>query len=218
VSLAPPETVRKLQETLHAKAKGAPGYRFYLLYDKVDRRDVLGFAYDRCRSHGGAPGIDGQTCADIEAYGVEKWLDELAEDLRRKTYPPQPVRRVYIPKPDGNQRPLGIGTIRDRVAQMATVLVLEPIFEADLEPEQHAYRAEHSVLEGAIAPMPRITRLFWAFSSPILPESASRGVPAIVSTTDTPAPRRRSNGSPEGPRSADLPPHSMPSPIASDVA
>ena len=89
-------------------------------------------------------GIDGQTFADIEAYGAEKWLDELAEDLRSKTYQPQPVRRVYIPKPDGKQRPLGIGTIRDRVVQMATVLVLEPIFEADLEPEQHAYRAEHS--------------------------------------------------------------------------
>jgi len=147
VSLAPPEKVRKLQETLHAKAKGSPGYRFYLLYDKVYRRDVLGLAFDRCRSNGGAPGIDGQTFADIEAYGVEKWLDELADDLRRKTYQPQPVRRVYIPKSDGKQRPLGIGTIRDRVAQMATVLVLEPIFEADLEPEQHAYRAEHGALD-----------------------------------------------------------------------
>ena len=85
MSLAPPETVRKLQETLHAKAKGAPGYRFYALYDKVYRRDVLEFALDRCRSNGGAPGIDGQTFADIEAYGVEKWLDELADDLRKKT-------------------------------------------------------------------------------------------------------------------------------------
>ncbi len=147
MSLAPPEQVRKLQATLHAKAKGSPGYRFYLLYDKVYRRDVLAFAFDRCRSNGGAPGIDGQTFTDVEAYGVERWLDELAEDLRKKTYQPQPVRRVYIPKSDGKQRPLGIGTIRDRVAQMATVLVLEPIFEADLEPEQHAYRAEHSALD-----------------------------------------------------------------------
>lgn len=147
MSLAPPAKVRKLQETLHAKAKGAPGYRFYLLYDKVYRRDILAFAFDRCRSNGGAPGIDGQTFAEIEAYGVDRWLDELAEDLRRKTYHPRPVRRVYIPKPDGTQRPLGIGTIRDRVAQMAVVLVLEPIFEADLPPEQHAYRAGHGALD-----------------------------------------------------------------------
>ena len=147
MSLAPPEKVRKLQETLHAKAKGSPGYRFYLLYDKVYRRDVLDFAFARCRANGGAPGIDGQTFADIEAYGVDRWLDELADDLRKKAYHPRPVRRVYIPKSDGKQRPLGIGTIRDRVAQMATVLVLGPIFEADLEPEQHAYRAEHSALD-----------------------------------------------------------------------
>jgi RNA-directed DNA polymerase len=147
VSLAPPETVRKLQETLHAKAKGSPGYRFYLLYDKVYRRDILAFAYARCRSNDGAPGIDGQTFADIEAYGVDRWLDERAAELRTKAYQPQPVRRVHIPKPDGQQRPLGIGTIRDRVVQMAVVLVLEPIFEADLQPEQHAYRAEHNALD-----------------------------------------------------------------------
>jgi RNA-directed DNA polymerase len=147
VSLAPPETVRKLQATLHTKAKGSPGYRFYLLYDKVYRRDILAFAFARCRSNGGVPGIDDQTFADIEAYGVEKWLDELADDLRGKTYQPDPAKRVYILKSDGKQRPLGIGTIRDRVVQMAVVLILEPIFEADLAPEQHAYRAEHSALD-----------------------------------------------------------------------
>ncbi len=147
MSLTPPEKVRKLQETLHAKAKGSPGYRFYLLYDKVYRRDILSFAYARCRSNDGAPGIDGQTFRDIEEYGVDRWLDELAEELRKKTYQPQAVRRVFIPKPDGKQRTLGIGTIRDRVAQMGVVLVLEPIFEADLQPEQHAYRAEHNALD-----------------------------------------------------------------------
>ena len=147
MSLAPPEKVRKRQETLHAKAKGSPGYRVYLLYDKVYRRDILAFAYARCRSNDGALGIDSQTFADIEAYGAGRWLDELAEELRTKTYQPQPVRRVSIPKPDGKQRPLGIGTIRDRVVQIAVVLVLEPIFEADLQSEQHAYRAEHSALD-----------------------------------------------------------------------
>src|SRR4051812_35265203 len=147
MSLSTPQTVRKLQETLHAKAKESPDYRFYALYDKLYRRDVLGVAFGRCRANGGAPGIDGQTFDDIEAYGVERWLDGLVNDLRGRTYQPQPVRRVYLPKPDGTRRPLGIGTIRDRVAQMATVLILGPIFEADLEPEQHAYRAEHSALD-----------------------------------------------------------------------
>jgi RNA-directed DNA polymerase len=147
MSLPPPPKVRKLQETLHAKAKGSPGYRFYALYDKVYRRDVLTWAYVRCRANDGAPGVDRQTFEDIEAYGRDRWLDELAADLKAKTYRPQPVRRVFIPKPNGKQRPLGIGSIRDRVAQMAVVLVLEPIFEADLEPEQYAYRANRSALD-----------------------------------------------------------------------
>jgi group II intron reverse transcriptase/maturase len=144
MSLQPPVTVGKLQATLHTKAKEALNYRFYALYDKVYRPDVLAYAYERCRANQGAAGVDGQTFADIEAYGVGKWLGELAQDLKGKTYRPQAVRRVWIPKADGKQRPLGIPTIRDRVVQMAAVLVLEPIFEADLLPEQHAYRAEHS--------------------------------------------------------------------------
>jgi len=144
VSLSPPFKVGKLQTALHTKAKNSPDYRFYALYDKIYRRDVLGFAYERCRSNRGAPGVDGQSFADIEEYGVGQWLDELVEQLRNETYQPQPVRRVYIPKPDGKQRPLGIPCIKDRVVQMAAVLILEPIFEADLEPEQHAYRPEHN--------------------------------------------------------------------------
>ena len=147
MSLQPPEKTRKLQETLHAKAKGSPGYRFYLLYDKVYREDVLAFAYRRCKANGGAAGADGQHFEDIETDGVERWLAELAEALRNKTYRPQAVRRVYIPKPDGTKRPLGIPTIRDRVVQTAVVLVLEPIFEADLMPEQYAYRPGRNALD-----------------------------------------------------------------------
>ena len=147
MSLVPPPKVQKLQTTLHAKAKESPDYRFYRLYDKVYRRDILEFAYLRCRSNDGAAGVDGQTFEDIEAYGRDRWLDELTTELRERTYLPQPVRRVYIPKGDGKRRPLGIGTIRDRVAQMAVVLVLEPIFEADLTPEQYAYRPARSALD-----------------------------------------------------------------------
>ena len=147
MSLATLPKVQKLQDTLHAKAKGTPEFRFYALYDKIYRDDVLWVAHRRCLLNQGAAGVDGQTFEDIEAYGEKKWLGELAEELREKTYRPQPVRRVYIPKPDGKQRPLGIPTIKDRVVQMAAVLVLEPIFEADLEPEQHAYRPGRSALD-----------------------------------------------------------------------
>ena len=136
--------VEKLQKALHAKAKGSPNLRFYALYDKVYRPDVLWVAYRRCWINGGAPGIDGQAFEDIEAYGEMRWLDELAAELRTKTYRPSPVRRVWIPKPDGKQRPLGIPTIKDRVVQMAVVLILEPIFEVDLQPEQYAYRQGRS--------------------------------------------------------------------------
>jgi group II intron reverse transcriptase/maturase len=147
MSLPTRQKVQTLQVALHAKAKHSPGYRFYSLYDKVYRADVLSEAYERCRKNGGAAGVDGQTFEGIEAYGVKKWLGELAQELREKRYRPQAVRRVYIPKPDGKQRPLGIPTVRDRVAQTAAVLVLEPIFEADLPPEQYAYRANRSALD-----------------------------------------------------------------------
>jgi RNA-directed DNA polymerase len=149
MSLRPPEKVEKLQTVLRAKAKASPSYRFYSLYDKVHRADVLAHAYERCRANGGSPGVDGQTFAAIESYGVEQWLGELAEELRKKTYRPAAVRRVWIPKADGKQRPLGIPTIRDRVVQMAFVLVVEPIFDEDLQPEQHAYRPGHDA-HGAI--------------------------------------------------------------------
>lgn len=151
MSLRPPEKVQKLQQALHAKAKGSPDYRFYALYDKVWRVDVLAFAYDCCRGNRGEAGVDGQTFDDIEAYGRERWLGELAQELRTKQYRPQPVRRVWIPKPDGQQRPLGIPTIRDRVVQTAALAVLGPIFEADLPPEQYAYRPNRGALEAVQA-------------------------------------------------------------------
>jgi group II intron reverse transcriptase/maturase len=147
MSLTTPPSVQKLQTALHAKAKESPNFRFYALYDKVHREDILAFAYECCKANGGAAGVDDQTFEDIEAYGVKRWLDELTQELKSRTYQPRPVRRVYIPKPDGKQRPLGIPAIRDRVAETAAVLVLEPIFEADLPPEQYAYRQDRSALD-----------------------------------------------------------------------
>src|SRR5262249_25385185 len=147
MSLTTPSSVQKLQTTLHAKAKESPNFRFYALYDKVYRKDILAHAYERCEANGGAAGVDQRTFEDIERYGVERWLDELTQELKSQTYQPQPVRRVYIPKPDGKQRPLGIPTIRDRGVQTEAGLVLETIFEADLMPEQYAYRADRSALD-----------------------------------------------------------------------
>jgi group II intron reverse transcriptase/maturase len=145
-NLATPENIQKLQTALHAKAKGEPGFRFYSLYDKIYRRDVLEHAYACCRANKGAAGVDAERFEDIETYGVERWLGELTDTLREKTYRPQALRRVYVPKPNGKLRPLSIPTIRDRTAMMAATLILAPIFEADLPPEQHGYRPEHSAL------------------------------------------------------------------------
>jgi len=148
--LRTPEQVRKLQRALHAKAKAEPGFRFYALYDKIYREDVLAHAYAQCRANRGAPGVDDQDFSDIEAYGLERWLGELAEALRERSYRPEPIRRVYIPKANGGRRPLGIPTLRDRVAMTATVLVLEPIFEADLPDEQYGYRPGKSAQRAVV--------------------------------------------------------------------
>jgi group II intron reverse transcriptase/maturase len=150
-NLSTPKSVQKLQTALHAKAKAEAGYRFYALYDKIHREDILAHAWAQCRSNKGAPGGDGQDFADIEAYGVQRWLGELALALRQEDYQPDPIRRVFIPKANGKLRPLGISTLRDRVCMTAAMLVLDPIFEADLPPEQYAYRrgrnAQQAVVE-----------------------------------------------------------------------
>jgi RNA-directed DNA polymerase len=144
MSLTTPGKIRELQIKLYRKAKNEPEFRFYQLYDKVYREDILNHAYELARANDGAPGVDGESFQEIESAGLVEWMDGLREELRNKTYKPQPVRRVLIPKPGGGERPLGIPTIRDRVAQTAAKLVLEPIWEADLEPNAYGYRPQKS--------------------------------------------------------------------------
>lgn len=144
MSLTTPEKIRKFQIKLYTKAKKEPKLRFHQLYDKVYRQDILVHAYKLARANGGAPGVDGVTFADIEALGVEKWIEGLQKQLHTKTYKPSPVKRVMIPKPGGGERPLGIPTILDRVVQTAAKTVLEPIFEADFEDSAYGYRPKRS--------------------------------------------------------------------------
>src|SRR4051812_35252071 len=144
MSLTTPSKIRELQIKLYRKAKNEPGYCFYLLYDKMYREDILAHAYQLTRSNKGAPGVDGESFEAIESKGLGEWLTGIREELRSKTYQPQPVRRVLIPKPGGGERPLGIPSIRDRVVQTAAKLVIEPIFEADLEPNAYGYRPRRS--------------------------------------------------------------------------
>src|SRR3974377_2361085 len=140
MSLATPEKIRSLQRKLYRKAKTEPAFRFYLLYDKIYRADILHHAYAVARANAGASGVDGVSFAQIEASGLEAWLAGLREELVSKTYRPDPVRRKMIPKHGGGERALGIPTIRDRTVQTAAKLVLEPIFEADFEDNAYGYR------------------------------------------------------------------------------
>lgn len=144
MSLETPSKIRMLQRKLYLKAKAEPNYRFYLLYDKIYREDVVAHAYELAKANKGAPGIDGQTFEQIESQGPAEWLDGIRKELRAKTYKPQPVRRVMIPKPGGGERPLGIPSIKDRVVQTAAKLILEPIFEADFDPDAYGYRPKRS--------------------------------------------------------------------------
>jgi RNA-directed DNA polymerase len=155
MSLATPEKIRTLQRKLYRKAKAEPAFRFYLLYDKIYREDILRHAYALSRANAGASGTDGMTFAAIEASGLDGWLAGLREELISKTYRPDLVRRVMIPKPDGGERPLGIPTIRDRVIQTAAKLVLEPIFEADFEDSAYGYRP----VRGAVDAVKEVHRL-----------------------------------------------------------
>src|SRR6202051_5008110 len=147
MSLETPPKIRSLQRKLYCKAKAEPAFRFYLLYDKICREDILRHAYGLARANAGAAGVDGETFAAIAASGLEAWLAGLRQELTAKTYRPAPVRRVMIPKSGGGERPLGIPTIRDRVVQTAAKLVLEPIFEADLEPTAFGYRPGRSGID-----------------------------------------------------------------------
>ena len=157
MSLGTPEKIRTLQRRLYRKAKAEPAFRFYVLYDKIFLDDILRHAYRLARAHPSAPGVDGVGFAEIEASGLEVWLAGLREDLVSKTYRPDPVRRVRIPKPDGGERPLGIPTIRDRVVQTAAKLMLEPIFEDNA----YGYRPARGGGCGqgrALAPVPGLHR------------------------------------------------------------
>lgn len=170
--LKTPEQIRELQRKLYQKAKQEPTYRFYLLYDKVYRLDILGHAYDLVRANKGAAGVDGLTFESIEGTGegAQEYLENVAQELRAKTYKPMPVRRVYIPKADGGKRPLGIPTIKDRIVQMATKLAIEPIFEADFQENSYGFRPKRNAHQA----MDDIATHLWAGRTQVIDADISK--------------------------------------------
>ena len=150
MGLRTPEKIPNLQRKLYRKAKSEPVFRFYILYDKIYREDILQHAHRMAKVNGGSAGVDGVTFEMVESEGIDEWLGGIREQLHSKTYKPQPVRRAMISKPGGGKCPLGIPTIRDRVVQTALKVVIEPIFEADLEPNAYGYRPKRSALDAII--------------------------------------------------------------------
>ena len=169
--LTTPDAIRTLQRKLYAKAKQEPAYRFYALYDKVYREDVLSHAWGLVRANRGSPGVDGISFEAIErGIGVETFLRDLARDLKDKTYRAQPVRRVMIPKVDGSLRPLGIPAIRDRVAQMAVKLIIEPVFEADFCAHSYGFRPKRSAHDA----LDDIANALWAGYTQVIDADLSK--------------------------------------------
>ena len=163
----PPDQTRELQRKLYLAAKGSRNRRFHALYDRIYRPDVLWRAWEEVRRNGGSAGIDGVTIEEVERKGVAQFLQVIAEDLRSKIYRPQPVLRVYIPKPDGRQRPLGIPTVRDRVVQQACKIVIEPIFEANFQDNSYGFRPQRSAQQAVTVVKEALIRGWWVVDADI---------------------------------------------------